>query len=96
MKVGRQLVKEKKKVYKKERSKCSNWEYPVCCKLEKLLKANNIDRAAHHGGDLNGGNVAQMLANSNKIFAIDFKRILLKLDVVDIQCPDNEIELIVG
>jgi hypothetical protein len=52
---------------------------PIKNGLEKLLAIFGIDRAAYHGGDLNGKNVQQMFQESDDIF-LQFKELLLEVD----------------
>jgi hypothetical protein len=63
---------------------------PIKIGLEKLLAILGIDRAAYHGGDLNGKNVQQMFQESDNIF-LQFKALLLGVDEEDGRCDDEEV-----
>jgi hypothetical protein len=54
------------------------------------LATLGIDRAAYHGGDLNGKNVQQMFQESDIIFS-QFQELLLGVDEVDGRCGNEEI-----
>jgi hypothetical protein len=60
----------------------------------KLLAVLWIDRAAYHGGDLNGKNVQQMFQESDAIF-LQFQELLLEVDEEYGRCGDEEIVNIV-
>jgi hypothetical protein len=63
---------------------------PIKNNLEKILAILGIDRAAHHGGDLNGKNVQQMFQESDSIF-LQFQELLLGVDEEDGRCKNEEI-----
>jgi hypothetical protein len=50
------------------RQKRHRGDSPIKNGLEKLLAILGIDRAAYHGGDLNGKNVQQMFQESDTLF----------------------------
>jgi hypothetical protein len=94
--IGAQLETFKKvfaqrtKALNKLRKKRHRMDSPVKNGLEKLLAILGIDRAAYHGGDLNGKNVQQMFQESDDIFS-KFKELLLQVDVEEGRCSDEEI-----
>jgi hypothetical protein len=73
------------------RKKRHRGESPIKNSLEKHLAILGIDRAAYHGGDLNGKNVQQMFQESDDIFA-KFQELLLEVDEEEEgRCSDDEI-----
>ncbi len=72
------------------RQKRHRGDSPIKNGLEKLLAILGIDRAAYHGGDLNGKNVQQMFQESDIIFS-QFQELLLGVDEEDGRCNDEEV-----
>jgi hypothetical protein len=73
------------------RKKQHRGDSPIKNGLEKHLAVLGIDRAAYHGGDLNGKNVQQMFQESDEIFE-RFKELLLEVDQEEEgRCSDDEI-----
>jgi hypothetical protein len=63
---------------------------PIKNGLEKLLAILEIDRAAYHGGNLNGKNIQQMFQESDKNIP-QFKEFLLGAGEEDGQCGNEEV-----
>lgn len=57
---------EKLKGFKKARK---SQEDSVCTKIDKILKKYDINRAAYHGGDLQGNDVIKLMENAEEIMA---------------------------
>jgi hypothetical protein len=73
------------------RQKRHRGDSPIRNGLEKLLATLGIgDRAAYHGGGLNGKNVQQMFQESDNIFS-QFKELLLGVDEEDGRCDNEEV-----
>jgi hypothetical protein len=85
-KVFAQRTKALSKLWKKQH----RGDSPIKNGLEKLLAILGIDRAAYHGGNLNGKNVQQMFQESDEIFS-KFKELLLKAEKVEGRCSNDEI-----
>jgi ferredoxin-NADP reductase len=63
---------------------------PIKNGLEKLLATLGIDRAAYHGGNLNGKNVQQMFQESKTIFS-QFQELFFGVNEEEEQCNNKEI-----
>ena len=72
------------------RQRRNRGDSPINNGLEKILATLGIDRAAYHGGDLNGKNVQQMFQESDSIF-LQFQELLLGVDEEDGRCGNEEI-----
>ena len=89
--IGVQLETYKKisasrtKALNKLRQRRDRGDSPIKNNLEKILAILGIDRAAYHGGDLNGKNVQQMFQESDSIF-LQFQELLLGVDEEDGRC----------
>ena len=94
--IGAQLETYKKisasrtKALNKLRQRRDRGDSPIKNNLEKILAILGIDRAAYHGGDLNGKNVQQMFQESDSIF-LQFQELLLRVDEEDGRCKNEEI-----
>jgi hypothetical protein len=86
----KKVLAARTKALSKLRKKRHRGDSPIKNGLEKLLAILGIDRAAYHGGDLNGKNVQQMFQESNDIF-LQFKELLLEVDEDEGRCSDDEI-----
>jgi hypothetical protein len=72
----KKVFAQRTKALSKLRKKRHRGDSPIKNGLEKHLAVLGIDRAAYHGGDLNGKNVQQMFQESDKFFE-RFKELLL-------------------
>jgi hypothetical protein len=81
------LKSGKLKTLKKKRKSSSN---KVRNKLEQHLVEIGIERAAYHGGDLNGKNIEQFFREADNIFE-KFQQTLLAVPIEDERCEDEEI-----
>jgi hypothetical protein len=87
----KKVLTARTKALSKLRKKRHRGDSPIKNGLEKLLAILGIDRAAYHGGDLNGKNVQQMFQESDDIF-LQFKELLLEVDEEEQgRCSDDEI-----
>jgi hypothetical protein len=78
---------DKLKTLKKKRKSSLN---EVRNRLEQHLVEMGIERAAYHGGDLNGKNIEQFFREADGIFN-KFQEILLEVPIEDGRCEDGEI-----
>jgi hypothetical protein len=87
----KKVFAQRTKALSKLRKKRHRGDSPIKNGLERHLAILGIDRAAYHGGDLNGKNVQQMFQESDEIFE-KFKELLLEVDQEEEgQCSDDEI-----
>jgi hypothetical protein len=86
----KKVFAQRTKDLSKLRQKRHRVNSPIKNGLEKHLAILGIDRAAYHGGDLNGKNVQQMFQESDEIFS-KFKEILLAVDEGEGRCSNDEI-----
>jgi hypothetical protein len=87
----KKVFAQRTKALIKLRKKRHRGDSPIKNGLEKHLAILGIDRAAYHGGDLNGKNVQQMFQESDEIFE-KFKELLLEVDEEEEgRCSDDEI-----
>jgi hypothetical protein len=87
----KKVFAQRTKALSKLRKKRHRGDSPIKNGLEKHLAILGIDRAAYHGGDLNGKNVQQMFQESDEIFE-KFKELLLEVDQEEEgRCSDDEI-----
>jgi hypothetical protein len=85
-KVFAQRTKALSKLWKKQ----NHGDSPIKNSPEELLATLGIDRAAYHGGDLNGNNVQQMFQESDEMI-LKFKDLLLEVKEEEGRCSDDEI-----
>ena len=81
----KKILASRTKALNKFRQRRACGDSPIKNNLEKILAILGIDRAAYHGGDLNGKNVQQMFQESDSIF-LQFQELLLGVDEEDGRC----------
>ena len=59
--------------------------------IEGVFKESGIDRAAHHGGELNGMNIQKVMRNAQTIFGKVKDTIIAEVPL-DERCSNEEVE----
>ena len=90
METYKKISASRTKALNKLRQRRDRGDSPIKNNLEKILAILGIDRAAYHGGDLNGKDVQQMFQESDSIF-LQFQELLLGVDEEDGRCKNEEI-----
>ena len=70
---------------RRKRGKLSS---PVCQQIEAILRIHGIERASHHGGELNGMAIRSLMTKANLIFS-DIRNCLHAVEQSELRCPDS-------